>query len=88
MKLIFSLISENSEQFVGHFLKQDPKVVTIEMKNALSRFSNDVVANVAFGFKCDSLDKEDNEFYLKGKQAANFNSPLVMFKIFFYFLSL
>lgn len=36
------------------------------MKNIFSRYANDVIANCAFGIKCDSLNEKNNEFYAMG----------------------
>ncbi|EFA09242.1 cytochrome P450 9Z4 [Tribolium castaneum] len=72
MKYMFVLISESAEQFIGHFLKQKEDVITIEMKDTFTRFTNDVIANTAFGVKIDSLEERNNEFYLMGKEATDF----------------
>ncbi|KAJ3645296.1 hypothetical protein Zmor_022962 [Zophobas morio] len=73
MKYMFTLISQSGEQFVQYFLKKNEDVVTVEMKDTFTRFTNDVIANTAFGVECDSLTDRDNEFYLMGKDVTNFN---------------
>ncbi|XP_063915545.1 cytochrome P450 9e2-like [Zophobas morio] len=72
MKYMFTLISQSGEQFVNYFLKKDENFITVEMKGTLTRFTNDVIANTAFGVECDSLSDRNNEFYLMGKEAINF----------------
>ncbi|XP_044253639.1 cytochrome P450 9e2-like [Tribolium madens] len=72
MKYMFALISESAQQFTGHFLRKSENVITIEMKDTFTRFTNDVIANTAFGVEIDSLEDRNNEFYLMGKEATNF----------------
>ncbi|KAK5643815.1 hypothetical protein RI129_007660 [Pyrocoelia pectoralis] len=71
MKTMFLLFSECSQQFVEYFEKKKENVVTVEMKDICTRFTNDAIASTAFGFKCDSLKDETNEFYTMGKKATN-----------------
>ena len=70
---MFTLISQSGEQFVKYFLKNNENLITVEMKDVFTRFTNDAIANTAFGVKCDSLRDRENEFYLMGKEATNFN---------------
>ena len=73
MKYMFTLISQSGEQFVKYFLKKNEDLIIVEMKDTFTRFTNDVIANTAFGVECDSLTDKDNEFYLMGKEATNFS---------------
>ncbi|KAF5293613.1 hypothetical protein FQA39_LY03098 [Lamprigera yunnana] len=70
MKGIFLLIKECSKQFVDYYSKYD-EMVTIEFKDAFSRFANDVIATSAFGIKCDSLKEPNNVFYLMGTEVVS-----------------
>ncbi|XP_044253698.1 cytochrome P450 9e2-like isoform X2 [Tribolium madens] len=72
MKYMFTLISESAEQFIDHFLKQKDNIITIEMKDTFTRFTNDVIANTAFGVKVNSVRERNNEFYLRGIEATDF----------------
>ncbi|XP_063916959.1 cytochrome P450 9e2-like isoform X2 [Zophobas morio] len=74
MKYMFSLMSKSGEQFVQHFLKQNENVISVEMKDVLSRFANDIIGNTVFGFECDSLKEPNNEFFVMGKEASDFTS--------------
>lgn len=49
----------------------DKRILEIEMKDAFSRYTNDVIATSAFGIKVDSLKERENEFYLMGLQVSN-----------------
>ncbi|RZC42249.1 p450 domain containing protein, partial [Asbolus verrucosus] len=82
MKYMFSLISQSGEQFAEHFLKQNKEIITVEMKDTFTRFTNDVIANTAFGIKCDSLGERNNEFYLMGKEATDFTGYFIIPQLF------
>jgi cytochrome P450 family 9 len=81
MKYLFSIISQNGEQFVKHFQEQEKDIVTVEMRDVITKFTNDVIANVVFGYECNSLKDPNNEFYLMGKigiNLANFRTLFVV----------
>lgn len=80
MKFMFSLISQTGERFVKYFLDKQEHVITVEMKDVYTRFTNDVIANAAFGIECDSLGERNNDFYLMGKEATDFTSFLKSIK--------
>lgn len=81
MKFMFTLISQNGQRFVEHFLKQNQNMITVEMKDSFTRFANDVIANTAFGIECDSLRERNNEFYLMGKEATDFSGTWKNIKV-------
>ncbi|KAH0814909.1 hypothetical protein GEV33_007883 [Tenebrio molitor] len=81
MKYLFSIISQNGEQFVKHFQEQEKDIVTVEMRDVITKFTNDVIANAVFGYECNSLKDPNNEFYLMGKigiNLANFRTLFVV----------
>ncbi|KAF2894715.1 hypothetical protein ILUMI_11460 [Ignelater luminosus] len=86
MKMMFGLMTECAVNFVKYFEKQNKGIINVEMKNAFSRFTNDVIGSTAFGITCNSLENPKNEFYLMGKSASNF-SGLKSLKVFFYTIS-
>ncbi|EFA09239.2 cytochrome P450 9Z1 [Tribolium castaneum] len=86
MKFMFPLISETAEYFIRHFLSKQEDVVTVEMKDAFTRFTNDVIANTAFGVSCDSLKERENEFYLMGKEATDLKGFWKNIKLLLFFL--
>jgi cytochrome P450 family 9 len=87
MKYMFSLISQSGEQFVNHFLGKNEDLITLEMKDTLTRFTNDVIANTAFGVECDSLGERNNEFYLMGKEVTDFSGVRMILKVFAFIAS-
>lgn len=71
MKLMYTLMDESALRFVQHFKNQDKNVLEVELKDTLSRFTNDIIATTAFGIECDSLKYKTNQFYLMGKIIAS-----------------
>lgn len=74
MRSMYTLMTEVADQFIEHFLAESKngQPVTVEMKDVLTRYANDVIATTAFGIKTDSLKQKENEFYMYGKEATNF----------------
>uniref|UniRef100_A0A6P7F9N3 Cytochrome P450 9e2-like isoform X2 n=1 Tax=Diabrotica virgifera virgifera TaxID=50390 RepID=A0A6P7F9N3_DIAVI len=73
MKSMFLLMSQCGENLAKFFMEKDKNTIEIEMKDAFTRFTNDVIATTAFGLEVDSLRKPENEFYLMGKEATDFS---------------
>lgn len=70
---MFVLIDACAQHFIQYFTKDEKKSVEVELKDAFSRFTNDVIATTAFGIECDSLQNRSNEFYLMGKDVTDFS---------------
>lgn len=70
--------------FVDYFKNQKADINEVEMKEVLTRYGNDVIASVAFGFKINSLKDRNNNFYLMGKEATNFGGFWKTLKFFGY----
>ncbi|XP_069676316.1 cytochrome P450 9e2-like isoform X2 [Periplaneta americana] len=89
MKMMFVLVTECGKQLVDFLencclgytpdkvcqIEKEGDNLVVEMKDLFTRFTNDVIATTAFGVTVDSLKKPSNDFYLLGKEAANFNGP-------------
>ncbi|XP_044766583.1 uncharacterized protein LOC123322670 [Coccinella septempunctata] len=84
MKAMFNLISKNAERFTDYFMQQNEKIVEVEFKDAMSRFTNDAIANTAYGLEVDSLKDRDNTFYAMGRKGTNFVGYRTKFAIFMY----
>lgn len=78
MKAMFPFLSETAEAFIQHLFKQNQEVVTVETKDFCSRYTNDAMANVIFGVKCNSLEDDQNAFYSYGKKATSFESLSIL----------
>ena len=59
-------------------------VMSLEMKNLFTRFSNDAIASAAFGIEVNSLENPTNEFFLMGKDMINFTSVFKIAKFVFF----
>ncbi|KAB0793102.1 hypothetical protein PPYR_12722 [Photinus pyralis] len=70
LKAMFALMQECAQQFVEYFENQTG-VITLEMKDAFTRYTNDVIGSTAFGITCNSLKDRDNTFYAMGLQATS-----------------
>lgn len=58
-------------------------LVEVELKDAFTRYANDVIATSAFGLKVNSLHEPDNTFYKMGRKTTSFGG----FQIVKLFLS-
>ncbi|XP_072747767.1 cytochrome P450 9e2-like [Anoplolepis gracilipes] len=87
MKMMFGLMCECADNFSNFLVTQSGKIAkTYEMKELLSRYTNDVVATCAFGISIDSFKNPNNEFYLLGKKTFTFDGRLsLMFFIHAHF---
>ncbi|XP_011869168.1 PREDICTED: cytochrome P450 9e2-like [Vollenhovia emeryi] len=77
MKFMFDLISKCSHDFVNYLVDHPELCHTIETKEAFRRYTNDVIATVAFGISVNSMKDKDNEFYTKGIQATTLTFGLL-----------
>jgi len=67
MKVMFTLMSECAMDF-AKFLSIFPAYEeSINMKDAFSKYTNDVIATCAFGIKINSMKEPTNKFYVNGK---------------------
>ncbi|KYM92452.1 Cytochrome P450 9e2 [Atta colombica] len=77
MKMMFGLICQCAENFSNFVAMQTEEAAkTYNMKDLLSRYTNDTVATCAFGIEVDSFKNPNNEFFLLGKKAFNFDGWL------------
>ncbi|XP_055529177.1 probable cytochrome P450 9f2 isoform X3 [Wyeomyia smithii] len=79
---MFPMVTDCAESIVG-FMMADAKT-DYDMKDVFSRYSNDVIASVAFGVQVDSFREPDNEFFVKGKGLLNFKKLSTMVKMLTY----
>ncbi|KAK4874000.1 hypothetical protein RN001_013360 [Aquatica leii] len=71
MKIMFNLLSECAEDFTDYFDNQAKNIHEIEMKDIFTRFTNDAIATTAFGLKCNSVQNNNDEFYLMARKVTN-----------------
>ncbi|XP_046734118.1 probable cytochrome P450 6a14 [Diprion similis] len=68
MKQMLFTIKEISETLNHRVAKDAEKSGLIEVKELMARFSTDVIASVAFGIKCNSLENTEAEFPTMGRK--------------------
>jgi cytochrome P450 family 9 len=50
----------------------DPSdILSLELKELFTKYTNDVIATAAFGIQCNTLENPNNEFYKMGKEFNN-----------------
>ncbi|XP_032665498.1 uncharacterized protein LOC116841546 [Odontomachus brunneus] len=84
MKTMYVLMSECAVDF-GQFLSDVPAdKADMNMKDAFTKFTTDVIATCAFGIKVDSMRDPTNKFYIYGKDATNFADGFRIFTLVIY----
>nr|WIT94145.1 cytochrome P450 monooxygenase CYP9Z215 [Euwallacea interjectus] len=86
MKHMFQTISDTASNFVQYFVDQDQDSFELELKDAFTKYTNDVIASVAFGIKVDSLSDPDNVFYSMGRRFTIFTGFLIKIKMALLFI--
>uniref|UniRef100_A0A6M2DZU0 Putative cytochrome n=1 Tax=Xenopsylla cheopis TaxID=163159 RepID=A0A6M2DZU0_XENCH len=84
MRQMFQLVSESVDQLLT-YLDQETLVEgssDIELKQLITKFTNDVVATCALGVKVDTLKDPGNIFYKMAKKVGNFNDFWQGMKLF------
>lgn len=82
MKMMFNIVVEISNEMVKFLEKSCENGRELEMKDILSRFTSDVIGNVAFGLNINSMENPDSEFREIGRKFFN-PSGLQLMKMVF-----
>ncbi|XP_066137481.1 cytochrome P450 9e2-like isoform X2 [Euwallacea fornicatus] len=85
MKLMFGLITDAAENFIKYFADKKGSTIDVEMKDAFTRFTIDVIASTSFGVKVNSLFKPDNQFFKMGKEMTELNFKAFLKVLLFQF---
>lgn len=84
MRAMFKLMSECAHNFTDFLVYQSQKGSTVfNSKDIFTRYTNDTIATSAFGVSVDSMKDPNNEFYVLGKIATNFDGIVQMIKFVF-----
>ncbi|KAI4501279.1 hypothetical protein M0802_003652 [Mischocyttarus mexicanus] len=73
LKSMFKLMSDCGADFTEYLAKMPKDKKTIEMKDVFTRYTNDVLATCAFGITINSMKDRNNDFYVLGRKATNFD---------------
>lgn len=82
---VFDSIAECAGNAIEHLLEESrkqSKPVRWEMKDLFSRYTSDVIAQVAFGLKVNSFKDRKNEFFTIGTSSVNFRTMKVALRLF------
>ncbi|CAD1473360.1 unnamed protein product [Heterotrigona itama] len=73
MKSMFALMRDCAKEYGDYFasLSADQSR-EFELKDAFTRYTNDVIATCAFGIDVNSMRNPKNTFYVYGREATNF----------------
>ncbi|EFN83830.1 Cytochrome P450 9e2, partial [Harpegnathos saltator] len=83
IKTMFTLMSECAIDFTKSLSEMSANKSDMDMKDAFTKYTNDVIASCAFGIKVNSISDPTNKFYVYGKEAINFQG-LRAYKFFFF----
>ncbi|CAB0035755.1 unnamed protein product [Trichogramma brassicae] len=70
MKQMFELVKRCSGEFVKYFAENPEARETIECKDALSRYTNDVITSTTLGIEVNSMIDRENEFLMRGHHGS------------------
>ncbi|XP_029663904.1 cytochrome P450 9e2-like [Formica exsecta] len=83
MKSMFKLMSKCAAEFSNYLAQMPTEKRMMEIKDAFTRYTNDVIATCAFGISVDSMRNPNNEFYVYGKEATTFGR-ITLIKLYIY----
>ncbi|XP_076657346.1 uncharacterized protein LOC143361655 [Halictus rubicundus] len=72
MKAMFKLMRECAVNYGNYFATLPEKDRCVELKDAFTRYTNDVIATCAFGINVDSMANRENTFYVYGRKSTSF----------------
>lgn len=85
--MMFPIIVTCGEQLQEYLNNTVEKEEEIDVKDALARFTTDVIASCAFGIETNSLENPDSEFWKHGKDYLKSSLFRVFLNLLFTFNS-
>lgn len=79
IRIMFTLMKDCAKQFNEFFLRQNEDIVELEIKDVMTRYTNDVIVSCVLGMKCNSINDKENDFYKMAKSVLS-NSLTVWVK--------
>ncbi|CAG9818062.1 unnamed protein product [Phaedon cochleariae] len=86
IKTMFGLMSECAENLVDYFKNKKEPSIELDVLDATTRYTNDVIAKIAFGVSVDSLKNPNNEFFRTARRATDANSIRLALSAFASFI--
>ncbi|XP_011263154.1 cytochrome P450 9e2 [Camponotus floridanus] len=78
MKSMFILMSDCAVKFSNYLVQMPAEKKIMDIKEAFTRYTNDIIATCAFGISVDSMRNPNNEFYVYGREATTFGTVAVL----------
>ena len=72
MKSMFVLMRDCAKEYGDYFASLPADQSTLELKDAFTKYTNDVTATCAYGININSMKDPKNTFYVYGKEATSF----------------
>ncbi|CAD1473277.1 unnamed protein product, partial [Heterotrigona itama] len=82
MKSMFVLMRDCAKEYGDYFASLPADQSTLELKDAFTKYTNDVIATCAFGIDVNSMKNPKNTFYVYGREATNFSGRAQSLKFF------
>lgn len=73
MRSMFKLMDECAVDYAKFFAQLPADERVTDMKDAFTRYANDVIGTCVFGLEINSMKDRHNIFYVYGREATNFN---------------
>jgi len=74
MKDMFILMSDCAVKFSNYLAQMPAEKRVMDIKEAFTRYTNDVIATCAFGLSIDSMRNPNNEFYVYDRETITFDN--------------
>ena len=82
MKCMFVLMRDCAKEYGDYFASLPADQSTLELKDAFTKYTNDVIATCAFGIDVNSMKNPKNTFYVYGRDATNFGGRAQSLRFF------
>ncbi|CAG9818100.1 unnamed protein product [Phaedon cochleariae] len=86
IKTMFGLMSECAENLINYLKNKNEPSIELDVLDATTRYTNDVIAKIAFGVSVDSLNNPDNEFFRTARRATDATSIRLALSAFASFI--
>lgn len=73
MRGMFNLVNQTATSFNDCLTSNTNLDSDVDMKDVFGRYATDVIATAAFGVDVNSLQNRNNDFYIIGRDAVNFD---------------
>ena len=82
MKSMFILMRDCAKEYGDYFAFLPADQSALELKEAFTKYTNDVIATCAFGVNVNSMKNPTNTFYVYGREATNFGGRAQALRFF------